>query len=298
MLKRLLTYLAIGLLGLQIPVMISLWPSLKLASSINRLETEIKTAFADEEPGAKDVIDQVQETIEPLKEGITEAAPTVANFLDRIGTVISQFREGIKRSAGMFWGSILLSLLLAAALYFLNKAKFFRNLGTSAILGGAFSLLNALGLQNSLITNFPTTFDYFYNKIVEAYPSFGIPLVRAFFERFSPDVFKGFAQEMISRNVLWGVLAILAGLASWFAYRWFGRSKKTPYMREEKERKPYYEKKEGKHPYCTQGNIDTCRRDCKDRYKNMNNRQCEEHCIDKFCSHKTCEEFKDRTKKE
>ena len=327
MFRRLLTYVAIAFLALQIPVVISLWPSAKLSSAVSKLESEIKTEFAEKAEApteqslteqspaeqasvVQDEATQKAETQEEavqksetdetsgIKEEVKESTPRIAKLLDKITPAITTFKAWISHAARIFWGSILLALLLALVLYFLDRKKYLRNIGTASILGGIFLLLKAFFIHHYLVRNFSTTFDYVYTKITELYTPFSTPIVRTFFEKVSPGFVQGIASNMITRNTIWGFIFVGGGLIAWLIYKTINKGKKEAYTSEGKEGKGYYQERKEKNPYCTQEHIDRCRKDCREQYKDLNNHQCEANCIDKYCSHKTAAEYKDRGKKE
>ena len=276
MFKRILTWLSIGLLGFQIPALVNLWPSAKLASNIAKIESNLNQVF----PEVSALKEQIREGIEP------------GTVLDQAENFIANAKAYLHNLSNMFWASVAISILLLAALFFLNRHKFLRNLGVSLLLGGGLTLLHALGLYSMFITNAQTTFNYFYDGLIKFYPALDLPLVKGVFEKFVPGFFQDFAKNMINLNFFWGALALLAGLVSFFIYKFFGKRGKKSYGHQKE-----YNKKEPYKPYCTQSNVDNCRSDCKFRYPGMSGKQCESSCIDSCCSSQTAEEFTRRTGK-
>ncbi len=311
MIRRLLIYLTIVFLAIQIPVVISLWPSAKLSSAVSNLESEIKTEFTEkyeslpayyesaQKAETQNETDQKIETDETgeIKEEAKEAAPSIANLIDKISPTITVLKDWINLAARLFWGSILLALFLALVLYFLGRKRYLRNIGTASILGGVFLLVKAFFIHLYLVRNFSMTFDYVYTKITELYAPFSTPVIRTFFEKVSPGFVQRIADNMITVNIVWGSIFVGGGLIAWLIYKTINKGKKTTGNSEERERKGYYQERKEHNPYCTQEQIDKCRADCREQYKDLNNQQCEANCIDKYCSHKTAE-YKGRTKKE
>jgi len=276
MFKKILTFLSIGLLGFQIPTLVNLWPSAKLASNLSKLEANLNKVFPD---------------VSALTEQIKEAES--GTVLEQVGLFVSKAQAYLNNLSNMFWASVVISLLLFAALFFLNRHKFLRNLGVSLFLGGGLTLLHALGLHSMFIINAQTTFNYLYDLLIKFYPALNMPLVKGVFEKFVPGFFQDFAKNMINLNFFWGALALLAGLVSFFIYKFFGKRGKKSYGHQ----KEYNKKEPYNKPHCTQSNVDNCRSDCKFRYPGMSGKQCESSCIDSCCSSQTAEEFTRRTGK-
>ena len=277
MFKKILTLLSIGLLGLQIPALVNLWPSAKLASNVAKIESNLNQVF----PEVSALKEQIKEGVEP------------GTVLDQVGNFISNAKAYLNNLSSMFWASLAISLLLLILLLFLNRRTFLRNLGASLILGGLFTLLKALGLYSMFISNAQTTFNYLYDVLLNFYPALDQPFVKGIFDKFVPEFFKDFAKDMINLNLFWGALALLGGLVSFFIYKLFGKRGKQPYG----QHKEYKPKEPHNNPHCTQSNVDNCRKDCKSRYTGMSGKQCESCCIDSCCSDRTAEEFNRRSGK-
>jgi len=233
MLKKILVFIIITLISIQIPLAVSL-------STVRQITTKLEGYQSKIENTAVPVKAATQLLSVPAKAAkglfsIFKKVPVVNKvpLVSQLGDMASVLAGGesslkdamalTKQMTKVMYLNIFLILFLMILLFFLSRKCFIKNLGYSFLIDGLIGLILLALIYYFFVFNFNKTFDFFYAQTGSAGSKRLIPFMSNITKSFSKDFIKVIVNSVITRNIISALISMPFGIVLIFLNKYFSK---------------------------------------------------------------------------
>ncbi|HBS47644.1 TPA: hypothetical protein DEO28_04765 [Candidatus Dependentiae bacterium] len=219
MLKKILIFIIIALISIQIPLIISLSTASEMTKKLEFYQSKI-AGVTNPMKAVTDVVSFPVKAVTSIFPFFKEKKSPVLDKIDDISPMIiageQKLKDAIvitKKMTFFMHISLFLTLFLIILLFAISRKSFIKNLGASLLLNGIICLIVLASVYYFFIINFDSTFQHFYNRMVPAGPGSMIPMVPEAIKSAAKDFVSSIAHLIIKKNMLSSLIGIPLGLA-------------------------------------------------------------------------------------
>ncbi len=210
MVKKVLAFIIVLLIAIQIPLIVVLSNAKKASSKLDAYEEKIKKTAAPIS-AARDIFSFVKKQVPMLPEELVR----VPAIFEKGKGNFEVAKALINKILYTMYASLLFTLFLIFLLFLLYKRSFFKNIGLSFVISGGLCLLNAGLVYYFFVLNFGSTFKYFYDLSgISSQTGFSLalPFVSQIVKSFSRDFVSYISNSIMTRSLFSAAVLLSIGI--------------------------------------------------------------------------------------
>ena len=219
MLKKTLLLIIATLIGIQIPLIVSLSTARKVASAIEIYKSKIEkftkpvSSPIKEAAGAFSFIKEKMHLVKNIEKSLFPHP--IANGQDGF----EDAKTIVNKMYLCMYLCFFFTLFLILLLFLLSRKSFIKNIGISFLISGGISLIEVSVVYYFFIANFDSTFRYLYNQAEISPLTKLVPFVPRMIKAFSKDFIAYTANLVITRCLISAIISIPLGFILSYGYK-------------------------------------------------------------------------------
>jgi hypothetical protein len=219
MLQKTLPLIIAILIGIQIPLIVSLSTARKVAGALESYKSKIEKISKPISKPIKEaagVFSFIRKKV-PLVKKIEKSI--IPHALANGKESFEDAKEIVNQMYLWMYLSLFFTLFLILMLFSVSRKSFIKNIGISFLVSGGISLIELSGVYYFFIANFDSTFRYLYNQAEISPLTKLVPFVPSMVKAFSKDFIAYAANLVIARCFISALTSIPLGLLLSYGYK-------------------------------------------------------------------------------